>query len=202
TSDEKACLESTRVFFEHVGVPTGNAKKMAADLLGKAISEGKAAGTYDLPRNFGDQILAGSSASNPKHQRLLDFLRSRLGLLRGEGVRDEDIKWWWNITDVERRCLFQQDENSRLALFIDRLHKGATAEDAAKDTFRYHPNYGDPNDESKAKGADRPLPDELKDRVNKFILLQLSDPSAWQAALSASPSLNALLRSKLKGSCP
>ena len=48
---------------------------------------------------------------------------------RAEGVRDEDIRWWWSMHDLERRMMIKVDDISRLALYIKlRETEGLTEE--------------------------------------------------------------------------
>jgi hypothetical protein len=42
-------------------------------------------------------------------------------------------------------------------------------EEAAKEVKKYFPIFGDPDDTSTSSGDDRPLPCELKDRINIYI---------------------------------
>jgi phage pi2 protein 07 len=67
---------------------------------------------------------------------------------RTESVRDEDIRWWWNMHDLERRMMLKVDDLTRGAMFINSLDKGMRDDEAAATVRRYHPMYGNPDDTS------------------------------------------------------
>ena len=89
---------------------------------------------------------------------------------RREGVHDEDIKWWWNLNGVERMMMLKVDEFHRLALHIKcRQEDGLSVEQAAEQVRKFHPIYGNPEATTHTQGDDRPLHEELKDRINRYV---------------------------------
>jgi hypothetical protein len=59
--------------------------------------------------------------------------------------------------------------------------------------------YGDPADTSHRSGDDRPLPYELKDRINRYIeKRRLHDPEAYKQDIQISSSFNALVRKEIR----
>ena len=103
------------------------------------------------------------------------------------------------MPDLERRLMLKDDENSRLAAFMHHLDQGVSQEKAAIEVRRFHPIYGDPSDTSKSSGDDRPLPYELKDRINRYIEMRNQQGADFfKADLEASSSFNALVRGEIK----
>ena len=95
--------------------------------------------------------------------------------------------------------MLASDDNHRLAFFMECLHKGMQEQDAAKAVRKTFPMYGDPADSTHGSGDNRPLPYELKDRVNRFIERYLMpDPGGARAKLAAHETYNAVIRAELK----
>ena len=126
--------------------------------------------------------------------------RKRLAAKREDGVTDEDLKLWWGFHDLERRMIAIEDNVSRTAFFLGKREAGLSAERAAEEMRKAKPIYGDPTDTEQTKGDDRPLPDELKDRVNRWSMKQFStlDPDAIQKFATGYSSFNALIRSEIR----
>lgn len=125
--------------------------------------------------------------------------RSFLDSIRAEGATDEDIRNYRNMTPIERAMADQLDKTNRLASYLEFVESGMTPERAAREVYKYHPRYGDPSDTSDASGEDRPLPDDLKDRVSKYVLkMTKSNPSGFKSWLSRHSSMNALIRDAIR----
>jgi hypothetical protein len=61
------------------------------------------------------------------------------------------------------------------------------------------PIYGDPDDTSHKTGDDRPLPDELKNRINIYIEKRVRDnPEKYKNEIEESSTFNALIRKEIK----
>lgn len=191
---EQGLLELySQMFATMSGIPKSEARKMAKGLLDQAIEESKKEGSYNLPPNFGDIIL--------KKEKAGVNLLKRLPEKRIEGVRDEDIRWWWNLNDIERRLMIKTDDINKTYLakcFIE--NEGLSPEDAIKKVRKYHPFYGDPlNTTHVKKDDDRPLPYELKDRINIYIEKRArSDPEKYKREIELSSTFNALIRKEIK----
>jgi hypothetical protein len=103
--------------------------------------------------------------------------------------------WWWNIHDIERRFLLAQDDTARLALFMRLLKDGHDKERAAVEVRRTHPTYGDLDDLALGPGDDRPLPFELKDRINVYMVARAdADAEGYKRDMDSSSSFNAIVR--------
>ena len=184
---EKGLLKYYSKFFADMGLP--DAEKMTRDFLDKAIEDSKKAGRYSL-KNVGDTLLEKEKSSgqvNPNFESK-----------RKEGVRNEDIKWWFNLNDIERMMMLKVDEFHRLALFIKEKEEGKTDDEADAVVRKHHPIYGDLNDETHGSGDNRPLPLELKDRINIYIEKQGIGNTEFKKKIDSFTTLNALIRKEIR----
>lgn len=190
--------------FSTMGIP--NAERMAKDLLNQAIEESKKGGSYNLPPNFGDIILQREKAEQSVIEKVAEIFRKNLPQKKAEGVRNEDIEWWWNLNDVERNMMFKVDEMHRMALFMELIQGGMSPEKAGKEVWKAHPiyTYGDPNQKPEKappglKREEYPLPAELKDRVNIYIEKRTKDdPDEVKKEIEKSSTFNAFVRKQIK----
>lgn len=173
-----------------MGISAAEGKRTFSEMVNRARAESEREGTGKLPANFGD-ILLQREPTDTK-------VRAMLEKKRREGVNDDDIRWWWNMHDLERRIMLQVDELTRLAVFSKQREAGLSSEEAARDVRKIFPTFGDPDDTRHTSGDDRPLPHELKDRINTYIQRRAqADKSSFQMELKGYPSCNALLRSEI-----
>lgn len=185
------------IFQKTMGMSLDQAKKHFQDMFQLAKKESLKGNTKNLPQNYGDLLLEAESTD--------EKTKEMLAKKRIEGVRDEDIRWWWNRHDYERWMMFEVDENSRGALFIDEIAKsdaGSVEEaslEAAKKIRKFFPMFGDPDDTTHTKGNDRPLPYELKDRINIYIeKYKKKDPNMLKKVIENSSTFNSLIRNEIK----
>lgn len=193
SSDIERQLEDTYVpmYVAGKGMSQSEARKAVRDLIQQAKEEAEKEGTTNIPKNFGDTLID----SEHKEQKIKMMLEKR----RKDGVKDEDIRWWWNMHDLERRLLTKNDESSHLALFIHNMKEGRNSEESASLVKRYFPIFGDPDDTSTSSGDDRPLPHELKDRINIYIQNRATEDSGkYKKDIERSSSFNALVRKEIK----
>ena len=95
--------------------------------------------------------------------------------------------------------MLKDDENSRIAMFMHHLDQGISQEEAGVKVKKFRPMYGDPSDTSKSSGDDRPLPFELKDRIDRYIeMCREQGADSFKADLEASSSFNALVRLEMR----
>ncbi len=127
-------------------------------------------------------------------------ISSLLAKKRAEGVRDADIRWWWNLHYLERRMMLAVDDIYRLTMFAHvREEKGVDPGQAASHVRKHMPMYGDPSDSTHATGEDRLLPYELKERINVYFEKRAkTDPTGFKQEIAEASSFNALLRSEMK----
>ena len=119
---------------------------------------------------------------------------------RREGVRDEDIRWWWNLDNLEKMMMLKVDEFHRMALHIKcRQEDGLSVERAAEQVRKHHPIFGDPEDTTHTQGDDRPLPEELKDRINIYVEKRFAnDSEIFKKEVEQSSTFNALVRKEIR----
>lgn len=180
------------IFQTMMGMSSSQAKNFFWDTLEQVKEESLKEGTFNLPQNFGD-ILLQKEATDEK-------TKATLAKKRKEGVIDEDIRWWWNMHDFERRMMLKVDDMSRLALFMKLIEEDGLSEDeASKRVKRSHPIFGDPDDIAHTTGEDRPLPYELKDIINIYVEQRgQTDTEQFKKDIEESSSFNALVRKEIK----
>jgi hypothetical protein len=184
---EKNLLELYSKLFAEMGLP--DSRKMTEDLLNKAIEDSKKAGRYNL-KKVGDALLEKEKSSGQVNQNFENK--------RKEGVRDEDIKWWFNLNDVERIMMLKVDEFNQSTLYMSQIDAGKSTE-ALNMVSKYHPVYGDFNDETYGREDDRRLPYELKNRINIFIEKYTKiDPEAYKQNIEKSSTFNSLVRKEIR----
>lgn len=172
---------------------TNQARQMIAKCKQNAAKEG----TDQHPPHSGDTILELA-----RHD---PAAKARVDRLRSHGVRDEDIRLWWNLSDLERRMALEVDEIHRVAAFIAYRRQGMGPDSAARQCFKIHPRFGEPDTpnwggplQAELTPEDRPLPMELKDRVNRFLQEAARGVRAFQERLASATSLNAILREEIR----
>lgn len=181
-------------FKESMGMPEEVARELfkafAADQKEAALREG----TDRLPESFGEILL--------EREKTDEQVRNAFAPKRAEGVTDEDIVFWWNMHDLERRMICKVDEMNRIVLFEKLIRDGAVTEkEAARRVAGQYPIYGDPEHLVLETDDDRPLPYELKWRVNRYLTERYqADPDGFRKESEASTSLNALLRKAVRQS--
>lgn len=175
-----------------MGVSLSEAKSIFREMLRQAKEEGKTAGTLNLPLNFGDLCLEAETAD--------EHTKAFLAKKRAEGVRDEDIRWWGNMHDLERRSMLIWDNIMKIAVVKQLVDGGLSMEAAARKMNKQFPSYSpDPDVPSKATGEDRPLPVEIKDRVNSYVMARSqADPERFKRECEESSSFNALVRGEIR----
>ena len=93
-----------------MGMAPSQAKSTFRDLYKQAEEEAKAEGSLNLPLNLGDILLEKESSD--------EKAKTMLAKRRNEKVRDEDIRWWMNRHELDRKMMIKIDDMNRLALFI------------------------------------------------------------------------------------
>jgi hypothetical protein len=180
------------MFETKLGLPSLEAKTLIRRMLKEAKEESRKEGTAKLPANFGEIILQKEAADKDTQAALLKK--------RAEGIRDDDIRWWWGMTDLERRILAKVDDFFRLAMYTKyRNEDGLGNEEAATKVRKLYPIYGDPQDTTHTIADDSPLPYELKDRVNRYVESRSqADPDKCQKEIEESTTFNAFVRREIR----
>jgi len=183
---EKELLDLYTVEFQKMGIPEPS--KIVEGLLDEAIKESK---KFNFPSNAGDLILEKEKNDDNTHQVLEKKRR--------EGVKDEDIRWWWNLNSIERMMMLKVDELHRMVLFKEGVEKGMTDEEAMAVVRKHHPIYSNPEDTTHTQGDDRPIPEELKDRINIYVEKRFKDnQEKFKNEIEQSSTFNALIRKEVR----
>lgn len=142
-----------------MGFSPTEAEQMVSDIITMCKQQGIAEGTADLPKDFGDRMIEAARMGEPKSKQIVDKARH-------EGATEDDIKEYWNLPDLSRRMVVWSENNFRYSALKHAKSDGLSAEDAAARVFKRFPIYGDPEDTSKLSGDNRPIPRELRGRVD------------------------------------
>jgi hypothetical protein len=173
--------------FLAVGADHSEARKTAQSVLDGARQLVQERGWSDEAPGRGDHLLEVMETK--------PTVRAEIEKIRSEGVRDEDIRTWWNLPPLERAAIEKMDELNRSATWLGFLRQGKSFDEAAAKMWKAYPKFGDASSES---GDDRPLPIELKFRIVQYIEKQVSKPNAYKKRLKAFASFNALIRHEIR----
>ena len=175
-------------FQESMSMPEEVARELFKTFVEDQKEAARADGTDRIPELFGEILL--------EREETDEEVKNAFAPKRADGVTDEDIVLWWNMHDLERRMICKVDEMNRILLFEKLMQgSGVTEPDAARAVAKRFPVYGDTNHLVLDTDDDRPLPFELKWRVNRYIMERIkTDPDGYLEEVEASTSLNALLR--------
>ncbi|MFH0879749.1 MAG: hypothetical protein V2A34_08555 [Lentisphaerota bacterium] len=181
-------------FQESMGMPEEVAREIFKALAKEQTEAACREGTDRLPELFGEILL--------EREQIDENIRNAFAPKRAEGVTNEDIALWWNMHDLERRMICKVDEMNRILLFEKLVQdSGVTEPEAARMVAKRFPVYGDPGHLVLETDDDRPLPFELKWRINRYITERTkTDPDGFREESEASTSLNALLRRAVRQS--
>jgi hypothetical protein len=170
--------------------------EIAHEVFGAFVQDLKEAarqeGTDQLPESFGDVLL--------QREKTDETVRNAFAPKRADGVTDKDIALWWNMHDLERRLICKIDEMNRILTFDNLVQaKGVAEPEAARIVAKRFPVYGDREHLVLGTDDDRPLPFELKWRINRYITERTqAGPEGFNAEVEASTSLNALIRKAIQ----
>ncbi len=196
---EKALLDLYIQMNSKNSIPSSQLEKMTEEMLDEAIEESRKSGNYFLPKNIGSIIVGNVETNDLRIQKFAQAIRE--GMPKNEGITLEDIEKWWNLNDVERRMILAQDTIVKSQAVLGLLESGMASDpkEAVAMVCKFHPVYGDPNDNSQSSGDDRPLPFELKDRVNIYIEKRAGKGSGeYKREMESSSSFNALVRREVR----
>jgi hypothetical protein len=163
------------------------AKSSVKQMLKEAIKIVKQSGEDKLPANFVEKLL-----TDPKFKKKHEVLKK-------DGVRNEDIRWWFGMHLLEREMMMKMDEFYRITLFFAEIADGKTIDEATKKVEKYHPIFDYPENTENQKRENKPLPEQLKDRINIYIGKRTtSESKQYKKDIEDSPSFNALIRKEIK----
>lgn len=176
----------TKTFID-IGMPPATAFNTTKELLKLAKESLEKSNEDRFSGNFGDIIL------NDLH------FKNSLEMSHREGVRDEDIRQWFNMDPLERHLIKQVDLYHISVMIAGLLGQGEDLDSAIKITKKYHARFGGSEDTTIDSEEDRPLPEELKFRIVSYIEKRVAtDNDKYKKDLEASSSFNALIRKEIK----
>jgi hypothetical protein len=189
-SEAKANLSA---LLQGEGVPRREAKKTAKMIAEDAEEFRAKEGTASIPANAADLVLSGVAF----HRFPADYGAQ----LKAEGVTEKDIRWWWGMPDPMCWFLFSWEECVAGTTFLSGLAKGLEPGTAAKRmtqsivTYRFGPAY---EDQPNFVGDNKRLPFEMKDRIDRYVESRKKDPEGYKKEIESFPSVNALMRAKIR----
>ncbi len=145
--------------------------------------------TGDLPDQFGDKLIEGSIIG-------LELGVKWVGRAKRAGAREEDIREYWNLPELSRRMVNWSEQIFRYSLFSSCIEEGLSADEAMDKVRKTYPMYGNPENEQHVSGDDRPLPQELRGRVD--IYRELHGAKKIQELSKGFTTYNAFIRAELK----
>jgi len=183
----------------------GEAKKRFNQILEEAKIKCKEYGITEN-RNWSENLIKLMNSTNTQiniedkfFKDRVDYYKKYIDVRKKEGVIESDIRSWWDLHYLERAFIQELDNSFRLVAALINREKGLSGEESAKLIRRIFITYGDPNDTSHAIGDNRPLPYELKDRINKYIEKRTREnPTAFKNEIQNYETYNALIRAEIK----
>jgi len=189
----KKAMEKTYIpqLMEVMDISLPQAQVTFVRLLEQARHESSDLGTSRLPEDYGNILLSMEKED--------EKTRAMLASRRNEGVKNEDVLWWWNMHDLERRMMLKVDEQRRTTQYLRYRQAGLSKDEAGEKVRTYYPTYGDPDDLPEACPEDNHLPAELKRRIDRYIQKRLEiDGDGLKEEMEASSTFNALVRKEIK----
>lgn len=181
----------TPIYQLRMGIKRAKAKKIVQGILKQLKKDSQKDGTYYLPPNYGDQLL--------EREKTDEKIKAMLSEVRKEGSNDDDIRKYWNLHELERRILVIEDNERNVAMILSLIDKGYKTEKASKEVGKCFPIYGLSKEAPTLHGDDKPLPDELRDRINIYIENRSHvDPEKFKNEISKFTSINAFVRSEIQ----
>lgn len=151
----------TEQYHHFTGVPITEARAEVRSAISLCKDQSRKDGTDDLPEKLGDIILAQANRGVADAQRIVERARQ-------DDARDEDIREWWNLSDLERRMVVWSESVFRYANFLSFEEQGLSADEAMMNVRKMFPMYGNRDDAPNTLADNRPLPNEIRGRVDEY----------------------------------
>ena len=169
SSDEVQIRQEVEFSFRAIGIPGSQAVELARQHL-QAAREAVVAAGLSTVGPLGEYMLL-----RERQGQLPPDVAEVLAVARRDGVTDDDIQAWWNLSPLHRQVMENVNQTTRAAAcmsFIeqDEVYKrdkdmAAAMTRAAKRAKETMPWYGDPREPRDAPPDDRNLPPELRKRL-------------------------------------
>ena len=185
--------------FAAIGFPNHGAKEASRELVDRAIQKYQNDSTRGtVPGQHSGDILL-------KLETTHDEVSQRFSVRRQDGVTDDDIRFWWDLHPLDRGARIEFDQFCRSSFYISCRKKGMNEDQAGLEVWKAFPMYRYVDDTQEARAhmglsdEDRPLPFELKDRVNRYLeRAGLRSPEAFKRKANQYTSFNALVRAEIR----
>lgn len=147
------------------------------------------------PTGQGDEVLDLAASGDP-------YWAPHVRWVHAEGVRDEEIRAYWNQTQATRAMLDRHNDAAATTFYRTELTSGQPAEVARQATIRAVALYGRLEDyrQDEADGVpedDRRLPSELMPRVTRWARRQVLHPRRLREENQHASSMNARIRREI-----
>jgi hypothetical protein len=174
------------------GMSTGDAVSVVRSCIEAAKEEIRKEGTQRLLPSYGDVLL--------QREKTDPNVAKELAKKRREGVTDEDIRIYWNASELWRRTVDQLGRSLTYSLWKELVNEGQSDKEAAAYVRKYFPYWGDPDDASVTSGDDRPLPVELSRREDAWTSREREriGDQAFKERCESSSSYNAIIRAEIR----
>jgi len=139
--------------------------------------------------NMGDAIYALAKQGNLDYQNMLHFAKA-------DAAKDDDIKFWWNLNYMQRRLIIWTDSILFEEWQIFVIQSGKTPDQARNIVLCTSPYFSNYNAAFDMNDLDRPLPYELKERVD--IYLEKYGVHNANVAADGYSSFNAYVREQIR----
>ncbi|MCJ7457750.1 MAG: hypothetical protein MUP17_02010 [candidate division Zixibacteria bacterium] len=178
------------------GMTLKQAREKVKEAIKLCKKEAKKEGTANLPDNYGDLLIQAAETGDPKAKKIVDKARK-------EGATYEDIREFWNLSDLIRRMVRWSENVFRTSMAMSLWKPGLSKDEEkqiATEIRKSFPMYGDPDDTRVTIGDDRPLPHELKARVDRWRikLISVEGEEKIKEKINKYSSFNALVRDEIR----
>ena len=179
-SEEKLENRIIQILMEK-GLTRSLAKKMCTEFFFAEIKN--IAEQPPVPDNFGDYLLENEETN--------ESIRQMLAARWDIGVTEQEIRDWWNKTEIERRLIRKCFEMELKSAFILFRANGLSYDEAGKQVRKIMIVYGE-------RDFDVNIPYEWKEKVDRLMVDALADDSERvQAEAILYPSINDYVRERL-----
>jgi hypothetical protein len=190
TGREKRLVSVYTEVLQGAGYSRDEAERRVKDAIQRFSRETGDEGPDDLPDKKGDHIIEGAKEGRDDCRRIVRAAKD-------EGATEEDIRRWWNRSSVERRLICWAEKIAvRDPMYETAKEYGLSDEEARRKVRQFFPVYGDPDEAEDMADEDRPLPHELRDRIEKYRRTQ--DRSDMREKLKDFSSYNAFVRHEIR----
>ncbi len=186
-------LYSRIMFQEGTGMTQKQARVSVREAIALCKAQSIKEGTASLPNDYGDLLLKATESGDPDSKTIVDKARN-------EGATDDDIREYWNLPDLMRRMVHWSENVFRVSFTMGQWDHDLSKNEAAIQIRKAFPMYGDPADVHVTSGEDRPLPQELRGRVDRWRMRIINERGGdrLKAQLEKYSSFNALVREEIR----